>query len=390
MINNSLSSRERLLLTMDFKETDYTPCCFMLFYTLQHQYGGDWRKFVDAQIDLGLDAAVGLPGTPSATHPDVAVSEWVEPASAYGYPIIHKKYETPAGVIKAEVKKTDDWEGGDHIALVSDYNVPRSIRRHVGCRADLKGFRYLAAPPAAAQLRAFRDACAGKRRFARERDLLLITGMGEGSVVDTAVQIGGVEPLVMAAVEDPDYFEEFLSILWDRNMLCMEIMLDEKPDLYIRRGWYENMSFWSPGMYRKFMKPYIEKEVRWAREAGVKYAYINTVNYMQILDDIVDTGIDVLIGADPVEDKTLDMAVLKNKTMGKVCLWGGGNGFVTIENGTPEQIRDEVNTAFDVLAPGGGFILSPIDNVRELSDRALENAKIFIGAWKDRRTQGRE
>jgi uroporphyrinogen decarboxylase len=301
--------------------------------------------------------------------------------------VLHKKYETPAGVIKVEVRQTRDWEGGDHIGLGSDFTVPasRSIRQHVGGRADLKSLRYLLAPPTADQVRSFRDECAARREFARDRGLLFSTPMETGSVIDAAIQIAGVEALIMAAIEDPGYLEEFFSIMWDRNMLRMEIILDEKPELFIRRGWYENMSFWSPDMFGRFMKPYIEKETRWAHDAGAKYAYINTCSYMPILDEIIGAGVDVLIGVDPVEDKRLDMAALKEKATGRLCLWGGGNGFVTVENGAPEQIRGEVRAAMDILAPGGGFILAPIDNVRELSDRAMENSKIFINAWKQMR-----
>ena len=391
MNKRALSSKERMLMTIKHEETDYTPCCFMLFFTLQSRCGGDWRKFADAQIALGLDTAVNLPGVPVNIHPDVAITEWKTPplpGSSNIYPVLHKKYETPAGDIIAEVKQTEDWEGGDHIGLVSDYNVPRSIKYHVGGRADLKGFRYLLAPPTADQIRVFREACAERRTFAQDRGLLLQTGIEAGSVMDMAIQIAGVEPLVFAAIEDPDYLEEFLSVIWNMNMLKMEIMLDEKPDLFVRRGWYENMSFWSPDMYRRFMKPHLAKETRWAHGAGVKFAYINTCMYTQILEDIIEAGVDVLIGVDPVEDKKLDMRALKARSAGRLCLWGGGNGFVTVENGSPEQIREEVNAALDILAPGGGFILSPIDNVRELSDRAYGNAVLFIDAWKARRAPG--
>ena len=383
----SLSSRERMLLTMDHKETDYVPCCFMYFFTLQHLCGNDWRKFAAAQIELGLDTMIELPGGLHAMHPDVKIKEWKTPAKGSGYPVLHKTYETPAGVIEAVVNQTGDWEGGDHIGFGSDYTVPasRSIKQHVGGRADLKSLRYLLAPPSADQVRAFRGECAVRRRFARENGLLFSTPMETGTVIDAAIQIAGVEPLIIAAIEDPAYLEEFFSIMWDRNMLRMEIILDEGPELYIRRAWYENMSFWSPEMFRKFMKPYIEKETRWAHDAGAKYAYINTCSYMPILGDIIEAGADVLIGVDPVEDKRLDMAELKAKAGGKLCLWGGANGFVTVEKGTPEQIRGEVETAFDVLAPGGGFILAPIDNIRELSDKAMANSKLFIDAWKARR-----
>jgi hypothetical protein len=36
----------------------------------------------------------------------------------------------------------------------------------------------------------------------------------------------------------------------------------------------------------------------------------------------------------------------------------------------------------EVLAPGGGFILSPVDNVREFTPRATENVPALIDEWQ--------
>jgi hypothetical protein len=37
----------------------------------------------------------------------------------------------------------------------------------------------------------------------------------------------------------------------------------------------------------------------------------------------------------------------------------------------------------EILAPGGGFILSPVDNVREDTPRSRENVSAMIKAWQD-------
>ena len=50
--------------------------------------------------------------------------------------------------------------------------------------------------------------------------------------------------------------------------------------------------------------------------------------------------------------------------------------------GTPEQVRAEAREALAVLARGGGFILSPVDNVRENTPRARENVSTLIDEWQ--------
>jgi hypothetical protein len=77
----------------------------------------------------------------------------------------------------------------------------------------------------------------------------------------------------------------------------------------------------------------------------------------------------------------MNMPLLKQRTRGKMALWGGVNGFLTVERGTKEDVRHAVAQAIHTLGPEG-FILSPVDNVRDLSDATWENVLTFIEAWK--------
>jgi len=61
---------------------------------------------------------------------------------------------------------------------------------------------------------------------------------------------------------------------------------------------------------------------------------------------------------------------------------GRVNGHLTVEQGTPAEVEAEVAEAMRVLAPGGGFILSPVDNVREDTPTARTNVSALIAAWR--------
>jgi len=103
-----------------------------------------------------------------------------------------------------------------------------------------------------------------------------------------------------------------------------------------------------------------------------------------VLDQIVAAGVDVLVGVDPVQGKGTDMAAMKERTRGKLALWGGVNGFLTVERGTPEGIREAVKLALDTLGRDG-FILSPVDNVRDMSEDAWINVRALVEAWQEMR-----
>jgi hypothetical protein len=143
----------------------------------------------------------------------------------------------------------------------------------------------------------------------------------------------------------------------------MQAFLDYGVDLFIRRAWYEGTDFWSPGLYRKLFFPVVREEVRMAHEAGAKYGYILTSGSMPLLDMLIELDVDVLIGPDPVQGKGTDLKRMAEQVHGKMCTWGGVNGFLTVERGTQADIDAAVREAIASLGPEG-FILSPVDNVR--------------------------
>jgi hypothetical protein len=51
-------------------------------------------------------------------------------------------------------------------------------------------------------------------------------------------------------------------------------------------------------------------------------------------------------------------------------------------------VRMEVAQAMEKLAPGGGFILSPVENVRDTSERAWNNVLALIDEWRNAAGQG--
>jgi hypothetical protein len=71
-----------------------------------------------------------------------------------------------------------------------------------------------------------------------------------------------------------------------------------------------------------------------------------------------------------------------------MCLWGGVCGYLTMERGTEEEIRHQVRQAISTLAPGGGFILAPVTNVREDDPQVWANVTALIDEWRARRQLG--
>ena len=402
---DQMSSRERMLAALNGEKPDHIPLAFMIFSALNERLagerrGGDRAAFIEAQIELGLDTVVDLasfaPQAGETGHSDAAglpvrfgegveTRQWAEMESDLRYPVLHKEYTTPSGTLSVAVDQTDDWPYGDaargdfSVPFMDDFLAPRCRRYLVERREDLIPLRHLLTPPAEGDLANCREAWRKGKQLAEKHDLLLAGGWGVGG--DVLAWFCGLQNAVMTAVDDPGLIEELLALVDAWNRPRMQAFLDFGVDLFIRRAWYEGTDFWSPELYRRLFFPVIREEVRQVHEAGAKYGYILTSGSMPLHEMLVELGIDVLIGPDPVQGNGTDLKRMGEQLRGRMCTWGGVNGFVTVERGTREEVETAVREAVESLGPEG-FILSPVDNVCDPSAAVWENVLALIAAWK--------
>jgi uroporphyrinogen-III decarboxylase len=390
-----MSSRERMLAALSCAEPDHTPCCFMIFAALSAQ-SHDHFDYVKRQLGMGLDAVVelhtrqsedpyvtrehrDLPGLPVRYHPEVEVKEGrVDDVSGRG--ALRKEYHTPAGTLFTVVELSDDWRYSDHVPFLDDYLIPRARKHLVTEPADLEPLKYLFQPPTAEDVAAFRQWARAARAFAG--DLGLAVTAGWGSVGDTACWLCGIEELMYLTADQPGFVRELLGLIAQWNARRMEVMLEVGVDLFIRRGWYESTEFWSPKLYDEFLLPSLKADAEATHQAGAKFGYIMTSGSAPLLDMIMDAGVDVLIGVDPVQGRGTELAEIKRRTVGRMALWGGVNGFLTVEQGEEQEVREAVRQALSVLAPAGGFILSPVDNVTADTPTTWRNVAALIDEWQ--------
>ncbi len=389
-MNNTTSSRERMLAALNCDKPDYPPCSFMIFGAL-HQNSVTYLEFLKNQLSLGLDVFVELPprpplvrndtynlhGLPVSFHPDVWEEESISKPVGGAAPLMRKIYHTPVGDLTAEVRQTEDWRWGDHVPFLDDYLIPRSIKFIVEGPQDLPAFQYLLIPPTEKEVAAFKAEAAPYLDFAREHDLLVAGGWGVGA--DMVGWVHGLNTLVFDIFDQPEFVRDLLGMIAEWNRSRMQVVLDAGVDLYIKRAWYENTDFFTPASWRELILPELRRDAELAHQAGAKFGYIITARAIPLLDLIAEAGVDVLIGVDP---EAFDLALTREKLKGKVCLWGGVNGHLTVEHGEAEEVAQEVRTALKELGPDG-FILSPVDNVREDTPLALENVETLIHTWQE-------
>lgn len=376
-MRTTMTSRERLKAAIALEEPDHVPLWCLWSYDRDPFNRKDDRARLDATLTLGMDDTLWL-HAPGRIAPEVRVSSWSEPAPGADYVLMHKRYETPAGVAEQVLRSSEYLDKPEGIGIVGDLNISHSVKFPVEGRKDLGPLRYLLSDPDEDQLARFREKAEAYRRFADERQVLL-----EGAYVslgDTAVWLMGPQNLMYAFQDDPDFVEELLEIIWRGHVRQIEILLDEKVDLILHRGWYELPDFWGVEPYRRFLKPLLRKEAEMVHQAGAKFSYIMTSGIMPLLDDFLEIGIDVLWGPDPVQGGA-NLPALKEKLNGRICIWGGMNAILTLGEGTPEDAQCAVEEAIRILAPGGGLVLFPVDQI--VAGTPWENIEAMLGRWRE-------
>ena len=392
----SLTSRERMIRAIHRQEVDHVPCAFMSFSAMRGRCQ-DAYEVVLRELEMGLDSMLFIPsswrnerpnhpdlrGLPVRLPPTVRVDLWVEELPGESFPILHKEYHTPAGTLTTQVRKTEDWPYGNAVPFMGDYQIPRAVKPLITNEADVHVLQTILQPPTPEEIAAFRAERARAGAFSDQYGVLLAGGWGVGA--DMVGWLCGLDNMMYLMIDQPALLAELLATIAAWNRQRMRVILEAGVDLFIRRAWYESADFWSPRLYREFLLPTLQEEVKLAHEYGTPFGYIMTSSALPMLDNIHEAGVDVLIGVDPLQHGDDPLQVMHDKLGGRVCLWGGVNGAITVEQGSVDEVRQAVIYALDLMRDVNGFILSPVDNITEITRRAWQNVDVFVETWKAHR-----
>ena len=121
----------------------------------------------------------------------------------------------------------------------------------------------------------------------------------------------------------------------------------------------------NPELYRKMIKPYHEQLFRFARSRCDAHILLHTDGAVaSLIPDFIEMGVDAI---NPVQVTAagMDTRVLKRAFGQDITFWGAGcDSQVVLPYGSPQEVIDEAARRIDDLAPGGGYVFSPIHNVQ--------------------------
>ena len=346
---------------------------------------GDQVERAEGVLSLGLDDTLLLqPPLRKTEHYDAnqvpGVVRRVQKTQQAGepYPLLFKEYETPAGTLRQVVRQTEDWPFGDDLRLFSDHNISRSIEFPVKGPADLEPLRHLLCEPTRDQIEAFRAEAAYLRKQA-ERLGVLFEG-GWTTLGDAALWLVGTEALLYQQMDNPELIEELLEMVCRWEMRRMELLLEEKVQAIVHSAWYETTDFWTPRTFRRMLLPRLQALANLAHQGGAFFNYIVTTSCPSLFDALLESGVDSIMGVDPVQGSA-DLTETKRRLGGRMCLWGGINSAVTLEQGSDEEIRAATESGIRRLGPGGGFVLYPVDQLGK--NLPWNKVQVMLDVWRE-------
>jgi uroporphyrinogen decarboxylase len=120
----------------------------------------------------------------------------------------------------------------------------------------------------------------------------------------------------------------------------------------------------SPEAYRALIKPRQARFFRRLHERSPAKVFFHSCGSVAaILEDLVEIGVDVL---NPVQVSAagMDPGELKRRYGGRLAFWGAIDTQRILPYGSVEEVRREVERVIEILAPGGGYVLSAVHNLQ--------------------------
>lgn len=138
----------------------------------------------------------------------------------------------------------------------------------------------------------------------------------------------------------------------------------------------------SPALYREMIKPHHAELIAFIKSKTDARVFHHTCgSVVGILDELIDSGVDVLNPVQPRPAGMGDPAALNKRFGDRLCFHGGISVQKTLPFGTPEDVRREVKDRIEALAPGGGYIPCTSHNIQ--ADTPTENIEALLAAYRD-------
>lgn len=188
-----------------------------------------------------------------------------------------------------------------------------------------------------------------------------------------------------AIYDDPYNIERILEVQTETSYRMAKVAAEVKlaPVYFIGDDIaYKNKLMFSPDFLRRTFVKSLKKCIEPLKAAGIKVIFHSDGYVMDILDDMIDAGID---GLNPIEPLAgMDIGLLKKRYGKKLILVGNVDCSQTLPLGTVEEVVEAVKRCLRDAGHGGGLLIGSSSEI--VPSTPVENIIAFYDAC---RTYGR-
>ena len=336
-----MNSKERVAMALNFEQPDRTP----LFASFVPEIDEKLRRELNiTELDTGV--ALG--------NDMVKCCAGLE-MSFYGKP---------------EPRYTDAW-GIQWRYVRNDSGVYTEIAEHplAGDLSKLDAFE-IPDPLEESQYDDFR------RKREAYGDQKWMIGSSQISIFEACWYLRGLDTFMMDMVLNQDY----AAALMDKVMQFPLNAAKKYVDLGADMVWFgddiamQTGMMMSVDMWRKFYKVRYAKMFDECKKLNpdIKIAYHSCGQCNDVLDDMIEIGLDVL---NPIQPMAIDPFETKKRYGKRLALFGGLCVQHVMPYGSPAEVRSAVEKLTAELGAGGGYIIAPAHHIQ--ADTSLENIRTF-------------
>jgi len=211
----------------------------------------------------------------------------------------------------------------------------------------------------------------------RSRSDKAILGLFGGNLLETGQFLYRNDGFFLLLAGEPDRAHAFLDRLMEIHLRKLERYLNLVGDSIDIIVFGDDLGMQtgpqiSPEMYREFFKP--RHSLLWNRAkelAEVKVMLHCCGGVQPLLPDLIEAGLDA-INPVQISCRGMDPVGLKADFGDRLTFWGGGcDTHQMLPRGTSEQVKEHVRAQVKVLEQGGGFVFQQVHNL--LADVPPEN-----------------
>lgn len=218
----------------------------------------------------------------------------------------------------------------------------------------------------------YRDAQSIRRA---EKEEMFILGCQGWVLLERAWLLRGFENFMIDLIDNTRKVERLLDEITEyqmevsRNLIRLGVDGIYTGDDYgSQRGLLIARRIW-----QTLIKPRLAKIWKVAKDEGLPIFHHSCGNVIEIIEDMVEIGLDVLL---PVQPQAMDIRLLQERFGDRLSFMGGISTQRTLPFGTPEEVKQEVKNCVEILGRRGGYIIAASHEIS--SDCPLKNLRAFL------------